>query len=516
MKNRMLGLLLAMTLILLPAAGAGAYDLRQPIFSFHRGELTQVEDATLIRGPYLQLGTPTSIVVRWRTSSATSSRVQYGLSPQELSWSAVASGSTTEHVVTLAGLAPDTTYYYAFGSADELLGGGDTSHYFVTAPAVGSDRPVRVWILGDSGTADLAARRVRDSYYAFTGSRHTDLWLMLGDNAYESGTDDEYQAAVFDIFPDMLKKSVLWPTLGNHDNLSASSATQTGPYYDIFTLPTAGQAGGVPSGTEAYYSFDYANIHFVVLDTSETLRWNPDPMIDWLASDLAATNQLWKVVFFHHPPYSKGGHDSDIEGPSTRVRERALPILEANGVDLVLAGHSHSYERSYLLNGHYGLSTTLTSAMILDNGSGQHTGSGAYYKSSEPNQGTVYAVVGASGRLTPGSLNHPAMFTSALMNGSAVLDIEGNQLDFIFLSRFGAQEDSFRIIKSGGQPVPTETSTPTATATNTPTATRTSTPSATPTATRTGTPTATASPTSTASPPPTVAPRLFYLPLIVR
>src|SRR5216117_1053841 len=108
---------------------------------------------------------------------------------------------------------------------------------------------------------------VRDAYLAFTGSRHTDLWLMLGDNAYPDGTDAQYQAAVFDMYPALLHNSPVWPTLGNHDGQSADSATQSGPYYDIFTLPTQAEAGGVASGTEAYYSFDYGNMHFVVLDS---------------------------------------------------------------------------------------------------------------------------------------------------------------------------------------------------------------------------------------------------------
>ena len=81
------------------------------------------------------------------------------------------------------------------------------------------------------------------------------------------GTDAEYQAAVFDTYPTLLRKTLLWPTLGNHDGGSANSGTQTGAYYDIFTLPTQGEAGGMASGTEAYYSFDYANIHFIVLDS---------------------------------------------------------------------------------------------------------------------------------------------------------------------------------------------------------------------------------------------------------
>ena len=90
---------------------------------------------------------------------------------------------------------------------------------------------------------------------------------MLGDNAYENGTDSEYQAAVFDMYPTMLRQSVLWPALGNHDTAQSANPPASLPYFAMFTLPTGAQAGGMASGTEKYYSFDYANIHFICLDS---------------------------------------------------------------------------------------------------------------------------------------------------------------------------------------------------------------------------------------------------------
>ncbi len=69
-------------------------------------------------------------------------------------------------------------------------------------------------------------------------------------------------------------------------------------------------------------------------------------MMSWLTQDLAATTKEWIIAFRHYPPYSKGSHDSDTESPLIQTRENALPILEAAGVDLVLSGHGHSYERS--------------------------------------------------------------------------------------------------------------------------------------------------------------------------
>jgi hypothetical protein len=153
---------------------------------------------------------------------------------------------------------------------------------------------------------------------------------MLGDNAYPSGTDAEYGRAVFDAYSWLLSQTPLWPTLGNHDAQSANSPTQSGVYYDVFTLPTLGQCGGLASGTEAYYSFDYADIHFICLDSQDTDRSKEGSMAAWLRADLESTARNWVVCYFHHPPYTKGSHDSDsIKDSGARMsemRENILPM----------------------------------------------------------------------------------------------------------------------------------------------------------------------------------------------
>ncbi|MFN0317554.1 MAG: Calx-beta domain-containing protein [Burkholderiales bacterium] len=404
---------------------------------------------TVVRGPYLQSATPTSIVVRWRTSVATDSRVRYGASATSLTASAGSTVSATEHAVTLTGLAPATKYFYSVGSSTASLAGGDSTHFFITPPSVGAVQPTRIWVIGDAGENSTGQRQVRDAYLARTGANYTHLWLMLGDNAYDSGTDAEYQAAVFNIYPTLLRQSVVWPTLGNHDGATANSSTQTGPYYDIFTLPRNGEAGGVPSNTEAYYSFDYANIHFVVLDSFETNRASNGAMLNWLRQDLAATRQKWIIAFWHHPPYSKGSHDSDSETELVQMRANALPIFEDFGVDLVLTGHSHAYERSFQIDGHYGSSSTFNPATMQVNG-----GAGPYERVTDGSvPGALYAVAGSSGSVSgSGSLNHPVMYTSVRELGSMVLDINGDTLDAVFINNTGTVRDSFRMVKTVGLP----------------------------------------------------------------
>lgn len=423
-------------------------------------ELLGDSSVAVTRGPYLQLGTPTSIVVRWRTSTPVVGRVQFGPLPGLFSESGQETSARTEHEVRLTGLAPDAIYYYSVGTPTTTIA-GDATFHFRTSPLPGTERPLRVWVIGDSGTADANARAVRDAYTSFTASRDTDLWLMLGDNAYIDGLDNEYQAAAFDMYPEMLRKTVLWPAYGNHDGYGSDSATNTGPYYDIFTLPKQGEAGGVASGTEAYYSFDYADIHFVCLESFETNRAPTGPMLTWLQRDLAANTERWVIVFFHHPPYSKGSHNSDTEIELVEMRQNALPILENFGVDLVLAGHSHSYERSFLLDGHYGDSSTFTAVMKKDGASGRPDASGAYQKPTywmAPHEGTVYVVAGTSGKIAGGTLNHPAMYTSQAALGSVVLDVQGNRLDAAFLDNTGVRRDYFSIVKGAGAPTPPSTS----------------------------------------------------------
>ncbi len=402
------------------------------------------------RGPYLQTPTPTSVLVCWRTDVPVDGRVFAGTDPGSLTPAASDPGLATEHAVALAGLAPRTRYYYRVGTASGALAPAQPAS-FVTPPATGSPLPLRIWAVGDSGTADAYARAVRDAYVSAAGPRAADVWLMLGDNAYVAGTDAEYQAAVFGTYPALLASIPLWPAFGNHDGGSASGSAGTGVYFDAFRLPAAGEAGGVPSGTEAYYAFDAGNVHFVCLDAYDVSRLPGSPMLTWLAADLAATAQPWIVAYWHHPPYTKGSHDSDTETELVEMRQYVNPILEAGGVDLVLSGHSHVYERSFLLDGHYGPSTTFVPAMKKDGGSGDPAAGGPYRKPAArtPHAGTVYVVAGSGGALGTGPLNHPAMFRAVSARGSLLVDVDGGRLDARFVRSDGTVGDAFSIVKSG-------------------------------------------------------------------
>ena len=406
--------------------------------------------ANLIRGPYLQNLTSSNLVVCWRTDAPVDSVVHFSTVSGVLEWQVTDDDLKTEHSITLTNLAPDTKYYYDVATSTDTLSSGP-DHFFITGPA--TQRPTRLWVIGDSGTATARAKAVYNRYREFTGTRYTDGWLMLGDNAYGIGADYEYQWAVFGMYPEMLRQTVVWSTMGNHETYSVEP-DGIHAYFKIFDLPTRGQAGGEPSGTEHYYSFDYGNIHIVCLDSEESLRTPGSPMLTWLEEDLAGNTKDWTIAMWHSPPYTKGSHDSDnifdSGGNMVELRNHVVPILESYGVDLVLCGHSHNYERSYLMNGHYDFSDTLTPLMIKDHGSGRPGHTGAYLKPDTgpvANQGTVYIVAGSSGWATFQTGLHPIMHSALLRMGSLVLDIDGHRLDAKFLRETGVIDDHFTIIK---------------------------------------------------------------------
>lgn len=408
------------------------------------------------RGAYLQSGSGTNMVVRWRTALPTTSVVRYGREIDRLDHSSTAPGQSKDHIVPLINLEPGTLYYYSVGTHDRVLQ-GDRENRFRTSPPPGSDEPIRVWVLGDPGTDYPVQRAVRDSYLHFSGFKPTDLILTLGDNAYRRGTDFQFQKGFFEIYREIFKRTVVWPALGNHDARSADAATESGVYFDVFTLPTQGQAGGVPSGAEAYYSFDYGNVHFICLNSHDADLDTNSPMLEWLRRDLASNSRRWTIAYWHHAPYSKGSHDSDgdkkEEVRMNEIRERALPVLEGGGVELVLCGHTHLYERSFPLKGHYGKSDTLTAHMIKDRGDGRREGTGAYNMSRAGGSeaGTVYVNAGSAGHATKTckvrGLDHRAIAVGLNVPGSLILDISKGELDVTFLDDKGRRRDWFTLIK---------------------------------------------------------------------
>lgn len=406
------------------------------------------EAAPLERQPYLQRLTPSEVTIVWTTVGSSSGAVEYGPAPGNLPESVASGGSGTQHAVRITGLSPDTRYYYRVISDGAAEAGGDEQHYFVTPPAVGTRAKMRAWIVGDSGTGGAMQANVRDAMLVRTGLFRPDLYLHMGDMAYSNGTYSEFTDRFYAPYEDILRNTCVWPTLGNHEGSSSDSQTESGPYYDGYVLPIGGEAGGLASGTEAYYAFDWGNVHFIVLDSHDTSRDPGGAMLQWAAQDLAATDQEWVIAYWHHPPYTKGSHDSDSEGQLVDMRENALPIFEAGGVDLVLGGHSHIYERSWLIDGAYA-TPSFAGEGVVDPGDGHPLGDGPYAKPPGVvgNQGAVYVVAGHGGTGVSQKGVHPLMFFTEVANGSCILDVQENRLTVINIRADGEITDRVDMVK---------------------------------------------------------------------
>lgn len=308
--------------------------------------------ATLVREPYLQQVSATGAVIAWATRESGPAEVRYGLpgaprtvvTAQSTLFSAAATGLPADyyqHVATIGGLAAATTYQYdILVSQIDLNAVTDT---FRTAPARGTGSVTFV-ALGDSGTGSASQQQIA----SLIAGDAFDLALHAGDVAYGSAAGTgaaSFQTThdwFFTPYSNWLRARPVFPSIGNHDSRAENANGQ--PYLGLFVLPGNGASATWPDHAERYYSFDYGPAHIVAIDT-ELAFLDPSrqaAQLAWLEADLAATTQPWKIALLHRAPYSSGGEN----GSSLDVRAALAPVFERHGVQLVLSGHEHDYERT--------------------------------------------------------------------------------------------------------------------------------------------------------------------------
>lgn len=293
----------------------------------------------LVLGPLLQVGADGNLVIVWWTDAQGRAEVVLETDPPitivatSRLWQVNASPPlhhAWQHVAVLPPLSPGTDIPY------RLLQNGtdlrpDARFVLHTPPET---PPLRLAIIGDFGAGTDWEREVHD----VVAAAGPDVLLTVGDNAYNRGRYDEFRKYVFAVYGDIMARIPFMPAIGNHDNYTEHAR----PYLDFFVLP---ENAWRPQDRERYYSFDLANAHIVVLDTTDPLYGISDlaldDMADWLEADLAATTKPWRVVLFHHPPYSAGRH-----GSNQAVRKFLVPILEQYRVQFVFSGHEHDYQRT--------------------------------------------------------------------------------------------------------------------------------------------------------------------------
>ncbi|MEI9974662.1 MAG: metallophosphoesterase [Ignavibacteriota bacterium] len=254
------------------------------------------------------------------------------------------------------------------------------------------DKSVRFAVIGDSGTGEKpqfdVAKQMTEVHQAFA----FEFTLMLGDNIYGSKSPEDFRRKFQEPYQPLLDQGVkFYASLGNHD------ATNE-PAYKPFNM-----------NGKQYYSFRKGNAEFFALDSN---YMDPE-QVKWLDGQLAASDATWKICFFHHPLYS----DGRTHGPSLDLRKQVEPILVAHGVNLVLCGHEHFYERF------------------------------------KPQKGITYIVLGSSGQLRPHDIR-PSPDAEKTFDTDRVfllIEVAGDQLYFQTLSRAGETVDSGSLQAPGGK-----------------------------------------------------------------
>ncbi|MBE5750615.1 MAG: metallophosphoesterase family protein [Clostridiales bacterium] len=260
------------------------------------------------------------------------------------------------HTAALTGLSEGTEYEYQLGS--KVLDAWSKTFTFETKSSNDVNGKFSFNFLTDTQSSNAWEFSIWQTLMGYISDNGHDAdFLMHGGDIVESsvsveGLVPEQWREGFNALESTITSTPIVPVAGNHEYSAYAFAKHFNIKYQSF-----GDNG-------AYYSFDYGNAHFVVLNTNDVYHAGSgntvneysisrDEQLAWLDNDLANSNKTWKIVAMHFPPIT-----SSSEWFAVNVREKFMPIFAKNEVDLVLDGHTHKYFRSAV----YGHSDALVGA----------------------------------------------------------------------------------------------------------------------------------------------------------
>jgi hypothetical protein len=255
-------------------------------------------------------------------------------------------------------------------------------------PSIADDLPLksgstRFAVIGDMGTGGKAQYQVGEVMEQYRQKTAFDFVLTLGDNIYGGHSPADLKRKFEDPYKSLLDAGVeVYAPLCHPHNPNQR-------FYKPFNM-----------GEKRYYSFKKGNAEFFALDSS----YMTPEQISWLDKALHDSGARWKICYFHHPLYD----DARYHGADSDLRTRLEPIFIAGGVQVVLAGHEHVYERL------------------------------------QPHKGIYYFVLGNSGELRDHNLRPSADMAKGFDTdrGFMIMEIAGDQLYFQTISRLGQTVDS--------------------------------------------------------------------------
>ncbi len=242
----------------------------------------------------------------------------------------------------------------------------------------------RFMVVGDTGTGAKEQYELAGVMLRYWQSFPFEFALMMGDNLYGTESAGDYKKKFEDAYKPLLDNKVkFYATLGNHDESNER-------FYEYFNM-----------NGEEYYQFKKGGVSFYSLNSN----YMDKKQLTWLEEKLKADTSDWKVAFFHHPPYSSGGK----HGSSTGLREVVEPLFLKYGVNVVLAGHEHFYERI------------------------------------KPQKGVYYFISGAGGKLREGDVKDSSPLTEKAFDTDLsfmLFEVVKDEMFFQVISRKGETVDS--------------------------------------------------------------------------
>lgn len=243
---------------------------------------------------------------------------------------------------------------------------------------------VRFAVIGDTGSGSEKQHEVGDMMIKSHALFPFEFVLMMGDNMYGGEAPKDFEKKFSEPYRALLDKKVkFYASLGNHDQ-----ALQVN--FKDFNM----------DGKE-YYRFTKGNVAFYALNSN----YMEKKQVKWLEDELARETAAWKVCFFHHPPYSS----AKKHGSDSQLREVLEPIFLKYGVDVVLTGHDHVYERI------------------------------------KPQKGIYYFVSGAGGKLRTGDIDQKTGLSEKSYDRDLhfmLFEVSGDEMYFQAISRTGETIDS--------------------------------------------------------------------------
>lgn len=346
----------------------------------------------------------TSQTITWLTPNNSPARVQYLIadefagnfdSAQQIGAGCSAFDSTNyRFTANITGLTPATRYVYRVGSE----GAWSEALSFTTATAA---QDFSFLYMGDvqSGYAEWGST-LDTVYQSYPQIR----FALLGGDLTDNKSDEEEWGRFLDAATGIFSRIPLMPAMGNHDGSM---------FLKFFALPENGPEGF----KQTFYSFDYGDGHFVILNSSN----NTDERVkQWLREDLQNTTKKWKFAVFHIPAYPATYDFKEID---KSIRANWVPILEENRVDAVFVGHQHLYMRTY----------------PIYQGEVQ----------TEPAYGIVYVMGNAGSKTYAGGGGFPYIASEQTGSNYQVIELEGNVLTLTSKQSTGEPIEIYTINKGG-------------------------------------------------------------------